>query len=208
MSNVTEYKDLSAFHPGYYIAEIMEDMGITQAEFATRLGTNTKTLSYLINGNANITNDLAKKLSVMMGTGEKVWLNLQSAYDSKLIEIQKEKDFDEQTRLARLIDYKFFVELVGLNATKDTREKISNLCKYFRVADLRIMLQPDFLVHYRTGIKTVDKKNIINSRAWVQTAINLAQKIETKSYDEERLKSYLPEIRSMTVEILMCFCRD
>ena len=90
MNNIREYKDVVAFHPGYYIADIIEDiiedMGISQAEFAARLGTNTKTLSYLLNSRANITNDLAKKLSVMMGTSPDVWLNLQKAYDQKLIE--------------------------------------------------------------------------------------------------------------------------
>lgn len=39
-------------------------MEISQAEFATRMGTSTKTLSQLINGKSNISNDLAKKLSV------------------------------------------------------------------------------------------------------------------------------------------------
>ena len=94
MSNIMEYKDIVAFHPGYYIADIIEDMGISQVEFATRMGTTTKTLSYLLNGQANISNDLAKKLSVMMGTGVDVWLNLQNTYDQKLIEIQKAKEFD------------------------------------------------------------------------------------------------------------------
>lgn len=200
MSNVTEYKDLVAFHPGYYIADIIEDMEITQAEFATRLGTNTKTLSYLINGQANISNDLAKKLSVMMGTSEEVWLNLQSSYDQKLIEIQKQKDFDEQKSLVRLIDYKFFVDVVGLPVTKVINEKIINLCGYFKVSDLRIMLTPDFLVNYRTGISSVSEKNIINSRAWVQTAINFSHSIDTEKYNAEKLRSFLPELRSMTVQ--------
>lgn len=96
MSNVNEYKDIVAFHPGYYIADIIEDMGISQAEFATRIGITAKTLGWLINGQANITNDLAKKLSVMMGTSAEVWLNLQSTYNQKFIEIQQAKDFDAQ----------------------------------------------------------------------------------------------------------------
>ena len=29
MSNVKEYKDLVAFHPGYYIADIIDDMEIS-----------------------------------------------------------------------------------------------------------------------------------------------------------------------------------
>lgn len=200
MNNISEYKDIVAFHPGYYIADVIEDMGVSQAEFATRLGTNTKTLSYLLNGQANITNDLAKKLSAMMGTSPNVWLNLQNTYDQKLIEIQQAKDFDEQAEIVRLIDYKYFIEVVGLPVTKAIKEKIANLCGWFKVSDLRIMLTPDFLVNYRTGVSNVNEKNIINSRAWIQTAINFSNRIETKTYDAEKLKAYLPELRSMTVQ--------
>ena len=96
MNNVNEYKDIVAFHPGYYIADIIEDMGISWAEFAAKIGTTAKTLGWLINGQANITNDLANKLSVMMGTSAEVWLNLQDTYNQKLIEIQQAKDFDAQ----------------------------------------------------------------------------------------------------------------
>lgn len=200
MSNISEYKDIVAFHPGYYIADVIEDMGITQVEFATRLGTNTKTLSYLLNGQANITNDLAKKLSAMMGTSPDVWLNLQSTYDKKLIEIQQAKEFDEQAEIVKLIDYKYFVEVVGLPITKVINEKIAFLCGWFKVSDLRIMLKPDFLVNYRTGVSDVNEKNVINSKAWIQTAINFSSRIETKPYDAEKLKAYLPELRSMTLQ--------
>lgn len=89
MSNVKEYKDIVAFHPGYYIADIIDDMEISQNEFATRMGTTVETLSKLINGQANISNDLATKLSVMIGTSVEVWQNLQNTYDQKLIEIQQ-----------------------------------------------------------------------------------------------------------------------
>lgn len=89
MSNVKEYKDIVAFHPRYYIADIIDDMEISQNEFAARMGTTAQTLSKLINGQANISNDLAKKLSVMLGTSVEVWQNLQNTYDQKLIEIQQ-----------------------------------------------------------------------------------------------------------------------
>lgn len=62
------------------------------------------------------------------------------------------------------------------------------------------MLKPDFLVNYRTGINEVNEKNIVNSRAWVQTAINFSQNIKTEAYNASKLKSYLSEIRNMTVQ--------
>ena len=48
--NKTEYRDLIAFHPGYYIKDIIEDMEITQDDFAKRLGVSGKTISRLVNG--------------------------------------------------------------------------------------------------------------------------------------------------------------
>ena len=99
MSNVNEYKVIVAYHLGYYIVDIIEDMEISQAEFATRMGTTAKTLSQLINGQANISNDLAKKLSVMLGTSVEVWQNLQNTYDQKLIEIQQAKDVIQELQM-------------------------------------------------------------------------------------------------------------
>lgn len=200
MSNIREYKDIMAFHPGYYVADIIEDMEISQVEFAERMGTTPKTLSKLINGHANITNDLAKKLSVMMGTSIEIWQNLQNTYDRKLIEIQQAKDFDEQKEIVKQIDYKYFVDVVGLPATRIVEEKIANLCQYFKVSDLRIMSQPDFLVNFRSGTSDDSDKKSINSRAWIQTAINVSKENSVRLYDAKRLKGYLPEIRNMTVQ--------
>lgn len=200
MSNIMNYRDIMAFHPGYYVAEIIEDMGVTQAEFAVRMGTTSKTLSQLVNGQANISNDLAQKLSTMLGTSIDFWLNLQSAFDEKVIEINKAKTMDEQAEIVRVIDYSYFVKYLKLPAVKSIQEKIANLCSFFKVADLRILRQNDFLVNFRTGIATVEEKNIINSRAWLQTALNVAARMETAPFNADKLKAYIPEIRDMTLQ--------
>ena len=59
MTNYIEYRDTIAFHPGYYIKEIVEESGLSQEEFAKRLDTTPKTLSVLINGGQRLTADLA-----------------------------------------------------------------------------------------------------------------------------------------------------
>lgn len=200
MSNLIEYKDLMAFHPGYYVSEIIEDMGISQAEFAGRMGTTAKTLSTLINGQINLSNDLARKLSAMLGTSVDVWLDLQKGFDLKLIEMDMAKDMDNQVHIARQIDYTFFEKVASLPKAKNIYEKIAYLCKYFMISNLNILTQPDFLVNFRTGISNFQAKNAINSRAWIQTAINYSRSIETEPFDANKLKEYLPEIRSMTIQ--------
>lgn len=42
MSNYIEYNDKIAFHPGYYIKEIIEESGLSQKDFANRLDTTPK----------------------------------------------------------------------------------------------------------------------------------------------------------------------
>ena len=66
------------FHPSYYIKEYLEEMDITQDEFAKRLGVSGKQISLILNENASITPDIAYKLSNLLGTSESLWLNLQS----------------------------------------------------------------------------------------------------------------------------------
>lgn len=68
------------------------------------------------------------------------------------------------------------------------------------ISDLNILREKDFLVNYRSATTNVTEKNIINSRVWLQTAINIGRKKNIRPFDAKKLKSYIPEIRSMTVE--------
>ena len=82
MSNYVEYQDKIAFHPSYYITEIIEETGLTQYGFAKRLGITPEDFSRLMNGEQDLTPDIAMKLAQMLGTSVEYWLNLQSAYDA------------------------------------------------------------------------------------------------------------------------------
>ena len=123
-----------AFHPGYYISEIIDDMDITQEEFAVRLGTTPKTISKLVNCEAGISKDLAMKLSNMLNTSSDVWLNLQKQYDVQMIEKKRIEELSSQIELVREIDYTFFVKNNLLPSTRDAIQKIQNLCSFLSVA--------------------------------------------------------------------------
>ena len=200
MTNNVEYKNIIAFHPRYYIQETIEDLEMTQEEFAIRLGTSAKTISKLVNGEINLSNDIADKLSNMFGTSIDLWLNLQITYEKKKIEIKKAEQFDQQKEIARLIDYSYFVDLGLVTHVRRIEDKITNLCKYFQISNLNVLLTPDFLVNYRTATKSFSDKNVINSKAWLQTAINIGKNMQVNNFDEKKLKSYIPEIRSMTLQ--------
>ena len=94
MSKV-EYKDIIAFHPGYYIKDIIEDLEMNQCEFAKQLEITDKTLSKLLSGEAPLSKEIAKKMSQMLGTSVEVWLELQKKYQDKCCQIEQQKELEK-----------------------------------------------------------------------------------------------------------------
>ena len=199
-TNKLEYQELIAFHPGYYVKDYIDEQGITQEELAKRLQTTPKYISDLVNGRINLTDEMVLKLSIVFGTSTKLWLNLNQKFIEKKLEIEKRIRIDQECELAKKLDYKFWVELGLVKATRITAEKVQELQRYFKVSSLSVLSQRDFLVQYRTSVSEVTDVNVINANAWVQTAINLGTQIEAGPFDKKKLLEAIPEIRSMIVQ--------
>lgn len=196
-----EHNGKIAFHPGYYIKEIVEDENITQEEFAKKLGTTPKTVSKLINGSANITSDIAIKLSNMYNTSTDVWSNLQKNYDDLINEIEKEKLIKSQEIILKQIDYNFFIEEGFLPKVRNTTEKIKGLCNFFKVSNLSNFYGKDFCVNFRNENTNITEANILNSNLWVETAIIKGKSLNLENkFDKEKLINSIPEIRSMVTK--------
>ena len=103
MSNYIEYNDTVAFHPGYYIKEIVEESGLTQEDFAKRLDTSPKNLSLLIRGEQSLSIDIAMKLSRMLGSSVNYWLNLQNAYDALIAEFKSQEELVRERKVFELL---------------------------------------------------------------------------------------------------------
>ena len=195
-----EYKNLIAFHPGYYLTDIIDELEMTQDEFAKRLGTTGKTVSLLLNGQTPLTNDLARKISTMLGISVETLLNLQITYDEKKIEIDREKTMDEQIKVIDAIDYTYFVKNRLLPEVKSKVEKVMQLCTFLKVSDLQILKRRDLLASFRTTVTSVTDKNVINANVWLQTALNKGLAMKVDPFDEKKLKAHIKEIRSMTLQ--------
>lgn len=144
--NKIMYKELIAFHPGYYIKDLIDELGMTQDELAKRLGSSGKNISDLINGKCNLSDEMALKLSIVFGTTIDMWLNLNKTFISKKLEIEKRILEDEQCELIKYIDYNFWVNLKLVKQARKSTEKVRELQKYFKVSSLEVLKRHDFLV--------------------------------------------------------------
>lgn len=77
------------FHPGSFIAEELEELGISAAEAARAMNIPPNRLSQIVNEKRSITADTALRLAKWLGTSPELWLNLQMAYDLARAEREK-----------------------------------------------------------------------------------------------------------------------
>jgi addiction module HigA family antidote len=69
-------------HPGEILKGLcLEPLGITVTEAAEALGVSRKPLSAILNGRANISPEMAIRLSLAFDTSAESWLNQQAHYD-------------------------------------------------------------------------------------------------------------------------------
>ena len=185
MSNYIEYDDKIAFHPGYYIKEIVEESGLTQEDFAKRLDTTPKNLSLLIRGEQNLSIDIAMKLSRMTGTSVSYWLNLQNAYDALIAEFKSKEELDQERKIFSYLDYKYFREYFNLpDLPRKKDEQIVQVRNFLNVSTLTVFKKPDMAVSFRSATGEMSEANIIKANIMVQIATNIALETEAPKFDK------------------------
>ena len=88
--------------PGATIKEQLNDRGMTQKEFAARMDMSEKHISRLINGDVQLTPEVAVRLEVVLGVPAKFWNNLEAIYREKLIKVEAENAMEADEVLAKL----------------------------------------------------------------------------------------------------------
>ena len=71
----------SPIHPGAHLAEILEELGVSQYRLAKTIGVPPIRINEIVRGRRAITADTALRVGRALGTTAEFWLNLQRMYD-------------------------------------------------------------------------------------------------------------------------------
>ena len=77
---------LPAIHPGGFLRETLDEMNISQAQFARIISISPMRVSHVLNGARPVTAELALLFGRALGQSPQYWLNLQSDFDLKIAE--------------------------------------------------------------------------------------------------------------------------
>lgn len=191
--------------PGATIKEQLIDRGLSQKEFALRMGMSEKHISKLINGDVQLTPEVAVRLEMVLGVPAKFWNKLEATYREKLIKANAENEMDSDKELVKKLPYREMSKNGWVPETRETTERVIYLRKYFEVVNLEIIKDMKLSkIAYRRLAET--EKGNLALLAWAQKAKLEARAIETSLIDLKTLKEKLPEIRSMTAMNPADFC--
>ena len=191
--------------PGATIKEQLLDRGLSQKEFALRMGMSEKHISKLINGDVQLTPEVAVRLEMVLGVPAKFWNKLEATYREKLIKANAENEMDADKELVKKLPYREMSKNGWVPETREVTEKVIYLRKYFEVVNLEIIKDMKLSKIACRRLAETEKGNLA-LLAWAQKAKLEARAIETSLIDLKTLKKKLPEIRSMTVMNPVDFC--
>lgn len=186
--------------PGDTIQDTIDEVGMSQAELAERLGRSIPKLNELIKGKAPITKDTATKLEYVLGIPTSFWLNLERRYQDEKLEIEQ---------LAFLEECKLWLKSFPINIMKkmgllpNSTEKhilVESLLKFFRVAsptqwsEIYVGKSLAFKIELR---HTAEPEAI---SVWLRLGELQAEGVVVENFEKKILRKRLLDIQKLSFE--------
>lgn len=185
--------------PGEQIREILDERGITQADFALRLGKSEKFVSQLINGKASLSYVTAIELERVLGVPSLVWNNWESMYRDTLARARREDEHAEQTEWVRSFPLKEMGSRGWIARETSPAEQAEELLSYFGVSS--IAAYQDYwasdkrLAARMSNAYTPETPALT---AWLRAGERDAEKTRTEPFSESAFRVVLSELRVAT----------
>ena len=185
-----------AVPPGAMVREQLNTRGMSQKEFAVRMSMSEKHISKLINGDVQLTPEVAVRLELVLGVPASYWNSLEAVYREKLIKAEAENEMGADAVLAERFPYEEMLQLGWVPAVKTTFEKVIALRKFFGVVELSL-LNNDQIMRIACRRPAMSHHSDLCLMAWAQEARILAREIETRPLNANGILSAVPEIRTL-----------
>jgi HTH-type transcriptional regulator/antitoxin HigA len=185
-----------AIPPGEYLAEVAQELGLSQSDLAERMDRPPQAINEIVAGSKAITPETALQLERVTGVPAHIWTSLEAEYRLTLAKQDDEKSIEEQRDLVQEFPYLTLATLGAVARTRKASERVKELCRYFGVANLRhISRVADYAPAFRAGKGNASSNALA---AWLRLVTLRAQEIETAPYDRNRLLEVVPELRNLT----------
>lgn len=134
---------------------------------------------------------------MVLGVPAKFWNHLEATYREKIIKAEAENAMDADVEMAKQFPYSEMAKFGWVPETREAKEKVVNLRKYFEVVELSL-LGSEQITRIACRRLAITEKSDLALMAWAQEAKIQARDIQTAPINIKRLISAMSEIRKMT----------
>ena len=189
--------------PGEYLQEVVDELGVTQADLARRMGRPAQAINEIIKGEKAITPETALQLEQVVGVPAHIWTGLETRFQlvkaRHKLQAQEQEEADKLSGWLKGLSYGRLADFAGLPVTRVTVEKVRMLRQFLGLSSLHNLegvgaLRPTF-----RQAQHVDVSQLALA-VWLRRGELDAQGMQTSPFDRQRLVACLTNIRAMNVQ--------
>jgi addiction module HigA family antidote len=208
VKRTAEFAPDYAIQPGETVLEVLESLGLSQAELAERTGRPKKTINEIVNGKAAITPETALQLERVLGVPAAFWNSLEQNYRAGLARQAERERLEQQTGWLKEIPVKDLVKEKWVELKSRPADQVEAALSFFGVASVDAWrnvwggLRSE--VAFRQSAAFESAFGAVAS--WLRIGEIEARSMECALYDTARFRTVLVEARALTRESPEVFC--
>jgi addiction module HigA family antidote len=187
-----------AVAPGEVLTEALADRGMTQAELARRTARPLKTISEIATGKAAITHETAIQLERALGISASLWVGLESRYREALARERAVEQLHDYVEWAEQFPIADLVRHGELPKRSTKPETAADLLGYFGVSSPAGWEQHWARVAAGYRMSGAHSASVHSLTAWLRWGEREAESISVASYDQDRFRDVLAEIKKLS----------
>jgi len=188
--------------PGDTIQETLDEIGMSQAELAERMGRPKEKINDIIKGREPISTTTAFQLEKVLNIPASFWLSREKEYRRRLYELDQQEKNEEALGW---LDHFPLREMKKLGILPDTRKKkelLDPLLRFFNIASPRqwetIYLAEEMSVAFRTSLVNTNDPYAIS--VWLRKGELDAGNLPLRDFDKKKFRELLAEIKELAYQ--------
>lgn len=182
--------------PGDTILESLEELGMSQAELATRMGKTTSKINDIISAKEPITIATALLLEKVLGIDAQFWINREKLYREKLARIDELEMFETYIAWAKLQPYKQLQSFGYIRKGQIGPEMVADCLKFYGVASPK-QWESMYIENYTSAQfrkSSIHQTTLGSIAAWLRIGEIELHKMGLKEFSKEAFKECFTEI--------------
>lgn len=197
-----EFNPDYAVPPGETLQEVIESLGMSQAELAERTHRPKKTISEIINGKTAITPETALQLERVLNVPARFWMNLETNYRETLARLEEQKRLEKQREWLKKVPIRDMVDKEWIQKRSSLVEQFQEVLGFFGVASVEGWNEywGKLIASAAFRQSKTFKSEPAAVAAWLRQGEKEAQSLQCEPFNTAKFKKILGDIKLLTTE--------